>query len=356
MTPTLFRLFSRLAFGATLTSIAASAADIVLTPPAGDGVSVTNAAGTTTHLRVAADGSSTFAGSLVLPASTPTAGNILKGSSRFLHNFGTSNTFLGLGAGNFTMTGGGNTAAGNQALSHNTTGTSNSALGDNALLANTEGQSNTAVGSEALLLSTTGDSNTAVGAHAGRNGGSVNHNTAIGAFALYSATGSTNVAIGYSAGFNLDSGSFNVHIANPGTAADTHTIRIGTHGTHARAFLGGVRGIATATADAVPVLIDSQGQLGTASASRQRGEHNAGPGPGGVAVYTITFPAPFVGAVPKVMVTPRMELFGGVEVNDTVMVTVRAVSTTQFKVNAYRVDAAGGSWSTDLKLVWSAWQ
>jgi len=55
-------------------------------------------------------------------------------------------------------------------------------------------------------------------------------------------------------------------------AAESNTIRIGTPGTvagtHARAFIAGIRAKTTGVADAIPVLIDSAGQLGTVSSSR----------------------------------------------------------------------------------------
>jgi len=47
-------------FPIALVAFPALAADIVLTPPAAGGVSVTNAAGNTTRFRVADDGSVTF--------------------------------------------------------------------------------------------------------------------------------------------------------------------------------------------------------------------------------------------------------------------------------------------------------
>jgi len=69
-------------------------------------------------------------GNITLVPSTPTAGNILKGTAPFIHNFGTGNTFIGVNAGNFTMTGdGANTASGFQALQANTTGSFNTASG-----------------------------------------------------------------------------------------------------------------------------------------------------------------------------------------------------------------------------------
>ncbi len=52
-------------------------------------------------------------GNLTMHDSTDsTVGNVLKEGVPFLHNFGTSNTFLGSGAGNFTMSGNSNTAIG----------------------------------------------------------------------------------------------------------------------------------------------------------------------------------------------------------------------------------------------------
>jgi hypothetical protein len=80
------------------------------------------------------------------------------------------------------------------------------------------------------------------------------------------------------AGFNLV-GSNNLDIDNLGVAGDNNTIRIGTpvaftlfnvpHLPHTRTFIAGIRGRTTANANAVPVVIDSAGQLGTASSSRR---------------------------------------------------------------------------------------
>ena len=52
-------------------------------------------------------------------------------------------------------------------------------------------------------------------------------------------------------------------------AAEGATIRIGTSGTQTRAFIAGIRGITTGVANGIPVLIDSNGQLGTVSSSRR---------------------------------------------------------------------------------------
>jgi hypothetical protein len=49
-------------------------------------------------------------------------------------------------------------------------------------------------------------------------------------------------------------------------------IRIGTAGTHNATYIAGIRGTTTVNNDAVPVVIDSAGQLGTASSSREMKE------------------------------------------------------------------------------------
>src|SRR6266851_1693589 len=106
-------------------------------------------------------------GNLTMHDSTdPSVGNVLKEGVPFLHNFGTNNTFLGSGAGNFAMTGSENTATGNSALSLNTTGSDNTATGFGALGSNDTGQRNTANGRTALFSNTSGTENTATGASA----------------------------------------------------------------------------------------------------------------------------------------------------------------------------------------------
>jgi hypothetical protein len=199
-------------------------------------------------------------GALGLPAAVL----VTTGGTRFLHNFGANNTFLGSNAGNFTMTGGGNTASGDFALFSNTTGTNNTANGLAALQINTTGLDNVASGDFALANNTIGIRNTAIGASAlALNNGS--QNTALGTFALQNnTTGSLNIAIGYNAGNALTTGASNICFGNLGVAGESQTTRIGS--TQTRAFIAGVRGVTTAAA-AIPVLIDTNGQLGTVSSS-----------------------------------------------------------------------------------------
>ncbi len=82
-------------------------------------------------------------------------------------------------------------------------------------------------------------------------------NAAVGAQALSQATGGSNTALGAFAGINVTT-AFGV-------------ICIGTFGANVNnsCFIGHIRNTATAQNNAIPVLIDSAGQLGTISSSRR---------------------------------------------------------------------------------------
>jgi hypothetical protein len=196
------------------------------------------------------------------------------------------NTGIGFAALRANTTGQENTAIGDYALLANTTGVDNTAIGMSALQANTTGGFNTALGYQALIVNTAGSDNTAVGANALENNiGSYNtaygpgalylntygnYNTAIGLDALYSNTiGDYNIAIGYQAGLsNPPDALGNIDIGNMGSPNDYNTTRIGAP-QQTRFFAGGIRGITTGNNDAIPVVIDSAGQLGTVNSSRR---------------------------------------------------------------------------------------
>ena len=74
--------------------------------------------------------------------------------------------------------------------------------------------------------------------------------------------------MGYNAGNSLTTGSNNIDIGNVGVAAEASTIRIGS-GAQTRTFIAGIRGKTTVNVNAIPVVIDSAGQLGTTSSSRR---------------------------------------------------------------------------------------
>jgi hypothetical protein len=207
----------------------------------------------------------------------------------FMNTTGNENTAIGSGALNSNTTGASNTAVGRQALQFNTTGSYNTASGDGALYSNTIGNQstavgyqalysstgpgnpgNTATGYEALFHNTTGFANTANGVSALFVNNTGNLNTAIGYDALVAnGSGSNNIALGVNAGSNLSSGDNNIYIGSLGVATESDTIRIGTSGVQTRAFIRGIRGVTTDNNNAIPVLIDSAGQLGTVSSSRR---------------------------------------------------------------------------------------
>jgi len=209
---------------------------------------------------------------------------------------GFQNTANGFRALHDNTTGGDNTATGAFALVSNTAGANNTAVGFGALFSNTNtvfgdgfgqrpGQENTAIGFQALYSETTSRQNTAIGSHAmytydgsfilpGYDG----HNTAIGSYALYNISSQSiwNIALGADAGLNLGSHSvYNIDIGNPGNGGESNTIRIGTPpqpdfawvSGQSRTFIAGIRGVTTDNDDAIPVVIDSAGQLGTTSSS-----------------------------------------------------------------------------------------
>ncbi len=165
------------------------------------------------------------------------SGSLQKGTSRFLHNVGQQNLGVGLNALKVVTTGPQNVAVGEGALGNLTTGGGNVAVGWRALEAQTAAAQATAIG-YLSFLSNSADGNIGLGAFTGTD----------------QTAGSTNMYLGYNVGRSVN---------------ESNTIRIGDSGFYSRAFLGGVRGVTTGAANAVPVVIDSNGQLGTVSSSRR---------------------------------------------------------------------------------------
>jgi hypothetical protein len=194
--------------------------------------------------------------------------NTALGAGTLLVNGADENTATGAGALLSNTNGSPNTANGAFTLFSNTDGTFNTATGDRALFSNTNGSNNTANGASALFNNTVASDDTADGAFALVNNTTGNFNTAIGVNALRNnTTGSNNIALGFSAGDNLTIGDNNIDIGAQGVANESNTIRIGAlqRGT----FIAGIREATTANANAIPVLIDSAGQLGTLSSAQR---------------------------------------------------------------------------------------
>lgn len=222
------------------------------------------------------------AGSMDFNAGTAGSYNTVLGSFALRRATGDNNIAVGNRAMEFATTAQNNLAVGRFALRDNATGFTNTAVGHSALAANTS-QDNTAIGNAAMENGMTGSHNTAVGAFSLRQAGgsfnstlgwgaalntTANANVALGYLALYdNTTGARNIAIGREAGRNATTGSDNIFIGNQGVAGEANTIRIGTAATHDRAFIAGIRGVTTGANNAVAVVIDSNGQLGTMSSS-----------------------------------------------------------------------------------------
>lgn len=146
--------------------------------------------------------------SLIAQSQASQSGSIFKGSNRFLHTYygtGTSgqNLFLGINAGNFTISGSTstegsyNTGIGYAALNSLTNGNHNSAFGHLSLNQNTTGVYNSAFGSRSLNSNFTGSNNTASGSYSMYSNSTGNNNTASGTYSMYSNTyGFNNCAYG----------------------------------------------------------------------------------------------------------------------------------------------------------------
>jgi len=293
--------------GITLAQGSAGAPSLSFSGDAGTGI-YSSAAGT---VNIATGGTNSVTvdshGDVDIP------GSIRKNGALFLHNlggYGGQNTAVGLSALSSNLAGG-NTASGFYALQSNTSGYENTATGAGALQNNINGFDNVATGYNALQIDTEPEQNTATGAYAlaNNNGGLLNtaagayalvhntrgcynmasgtwslkgnstgnYNTAAGTGALFNnSTGSYNTAIGYYSAANVSGASSNnIHIGSYGASGDNATIRIGGNtalgdpATQTSFFASGIRNITTGQNNAVPVVIDSNGQVGTMSSARR---------------------------------------------------------------------------------------
>jgi Chaperone of endosialidase len=204
-----------------------------------------------------AGGFNTAVGAGALDLNTADNNTAIGAAALLLNTTGNNNTATGVAALSSNDTGRQNTADGAFALFNNTIGIFNTAIGDQALTLNTTGAGNTANGATALALNATGGDNTAIGHGALNNNSTGSNNTATGARALQFNTGSSNTALGFTAGSNVNTANNVICIGSSGANVSTSC------------FIGHIRGVATAQNNAIPVLIDSVGQLGTASSSRR---------------------------------------------------------------------------------------
>ena len=229
-------------------------AQAVIPPPDGGYPGGNTAEGQTALFSLTTGGFNTAIGWLSLRSNSTGSFNTAIGAGTLFANTADNNTATGAGALLGNTTGLQNTANGAFALFSNTEGVYNTAAGDSALFSNTSGESNTANGNGTLFYNTTGTANTAIGYSALAN----------------NTTGNHNIALGSGAGVNLTTGDGNIDIGNTGgLGGESATIRIGNIGFQTRTFIGAIREVTTGNFDAIPVMIDSAGQLGTTSSSRR---------------------------------------------------------------------------------------
>jgi hypothetical protein len=213
-------------------------------------------------------GNNTAEGTSALFSLTSGVSNTALGYQALYSNTtGNTNTATGFRALYSNLSGIQNTATGYNALSSNTIGNYNTADGVNALSMNISGDNNTASGLRALFGNSSGSENTAVGVSALASNGDGSQNTAVGFKALLNNRGgSHNIALGYEAGSNVgglnNPRNNNIEIGNSGDFFDNNTIRIGDIQT--RTFIAGISGTAVV---GDTVVVDANGQLGTATSS-----------------------------------------------------------------------------------------
>ena len=213
-------------------------------------------------------------GNIKMPATNAggTQGVVTLNTNRFISNY-LNTTAVGINASNFTHSGLYGAAFGNSVLANLTTGVSNSGFGNGALSECTEGANNSCFGYVSGFNIIDGDGNCGYGDGSILNLTSGNNNVAIGGDSLANlVTGNSNTCVGDASGFSYTGAeSSNICVGNSGTLAESNTIRVGTSGAGVgeqnRFFAAGVRGITTGVNDAIAVLIDSAGQLGTVSSS-----------------------------------------------------------------------------------------
>jgi hypothetical protein len=186
----------------------------------------------------------TFDGTPLTGGNGSTVGFSAAGSTVTLNltDAGVSSIFLGTNAGNTSSTGTFNACIGGSAMTAINTGGDNNAVGGYALASSTSASDNCSMGKSSLRFLTSGARNTCIG----HGGGSA-----------YTSSESDNICLG--------SGAL-------GIVTESNVLRIGgSTGTGSsqlnKSFIHGIRGTTTANADAVAVLVDSDGQLGTVSSS-----------------------------------------------------------------------------------------
>jgi len=245
-------------------------------PPDGGYPGFNTAEGQNTLFSLTSGSANTAVGWFSLFSDTTGSFNTATGAGSLLFNTGDQNTAFGAAALLFNTTGSDNTAIGAAALLNNTEGINNTATGDSALTNNTEGNANTANGVQALFHNVDGFNNTAIGFGALFSNTNQDGNTAIGSGALAISNAGSNTGVGVAALQNCTTGSNNTalgRLAGSNVTTASNAICIGANVTGEdvsnTCFIGNIRNVTTQNGDAISVVIDSDGQLGTMSSSQR---------------------------------------------------------------------------------------
>jgi hypothetical protein len=177
------------------------------------------------------------------------------GGSRILSNAGTSNIFVGVGAG-AANTGPSNSFFGSNAGNSNTSAGNNSFFGTSAGRVNTTGFSNSFFGSRAGEFNTTGENNSFFGARSGESNSTGLDNTFYGALSGFvNTTGSRNVFVGTQAGSSNSTATDNSFFGYRSGEANT------TAG--GNSFFGSNAGVSNTTGNANAFFGGSAGTVNT---------------------------------------------------------------------------------------------
>lgn len=188
-----------------------------------------------------------FAANVNTAANCSAFGTVALGSN----TTGANNSAFGAFSLTNCVTGANNSGFGYQTL-ESTLSSGNSAFGTSALTVLSSGANCTAVGSDCLSACTTGARNTSLGQLSGTLVVSGNDNVFLGRSAGSAFTGS-------------DSNNITIGSGVTGASGVSNTVIIGADATFCA--ISGIRGATTINNDAVAVLVDSSGQLGTISSS-----------------------------------------------------------------------------------------
>lgn len=186
-----------------------------------------------------------------------------------------------------------NTAVGGFSMALNTLGIRNSAFGKSSAYSQTTANDTSSFGFASLLNNVSGQANTCSGSWSGAGITNASYNTCNGFETMRYGNGQYNTCIGYQSGLNC--GGNNNTLIGVGSGATIvsgvgniivgdNTVNLSTG--NGCIFIGNnissqsagesntcrinqIRGVTTITADAIPILISSSGQLGTASSKRE---------------------------------------------------------------------------------------